>query len=120
MATLECMAAIPPIPGFHEVSRDTVPQGGIAGLRIYYQAKAGQRLVYTSGVLTDMFETAPVVDGLKLSWGGTASLFQQGKNRWILFWYEDNACHQYTIGGEGFSRVTFVKMLQDAGVLVKE
>jgi len=113
----ECVSPVKPLKGFVEVDRRAVPQGGVVGLQIFYDGPEGRTLTHTAGVLADMFETAPLVEDIPLTWGGTASLFRHARDKWILFWYEDNACRQYTIGGAGFSQEEFMRLLRDEGVL---
>lgn len=118
-AAVACVPALRPAGEFIEVSRREVPQGAIVGLQIFYQGADGERLVYTAGVLMDMYEEAPVARGLTLVSGGKASLFRGGEDRWILFWYANDACHQYTVGGDGFSRAAFMSLLRGTGVLAQ-
>ena len=120
VATMDCIPAVPPPPGFSEISRKKVPQGGIVGLQVMYKGPRGTGLIYTSGVMMDTYVDAPVLKELPLSWGGTASLFKSGEGRWILLWNENNACYQYTIGGDGFNRETFLRLLYDDGVLAQK
>lgn len=119
VATTACVPPLQPSPEFVEVTRREVPQGGIVGLRIFYQGPEEERLVYTAGVLMDMFETAPITGGLPLAQGGTASLFRPANDRWILYWTQSDACSQYTIGGDGFSRAAFMRLLRGTGVLAQ-
>lgn len=116
-ATLACVPPARPPTGYVELTHSLVPQGGIEGLQILFKGPAGQHLVYTAGVLMDLFQHAPVSDGLKLASGGTASLFERGKNRWILYWTQQDACYQYTVGGDGYTRAAFMKLLYAIGLL---
>jgi hypothetical protein len=116
-----CALSARPPSGYVEVAHEEVSHGGVNGdvngLRTIFKGRDGQHLVYTSGVLMDLYESAPVADGLKLVAGGTAALFDHGKGRWILYWTQNDACHQYTVGGDGFSRAAFMQLLYDIGVL---
>ena len=116
-ATIGCVPPARPARGFVEVTHSQVPQGGINGLQILFKGPDGQHLVYTSGVLMDLYQRAPESEGMKLATGGTAALFQRGKDRWILYWTQNDACYQYTVGGDGFSRADFLQLLYDTGVL---
>lgn len=120
-ATPGCVPSARLARGYVEVTHEQVPHGGVNGdvngLQMLFKGPDGQHLVYTSGVLLDLYERAPVSDGLKLATGGTAALFDHGKGRWILYWTQNDACHQYTVGGDGFSRAAFMQLLYDIGVL---
>lgn len=93
-----------------------VEQGPTLGVRTFYSAEGRRHIVYTAGVLMDFFEEPPTAK-LRLQDGSDAWLFGSSRNRWILFWYQDDACKQYSIGGEGLTRAAFVGQMRELGVL---
>lgn len=104
-------------PAYSKTRSQDVPQGNVTGARTYFSGPGARSLVYTAGALMDFFETAPVLEHIALSNGSRGSLFRDGSDRWILLWYQDDECKQYTIGGSGFSQKEFMRFLAEDGVV---
>ena len=105
------------VPDFYRVvGSEDVEQGATIGVRTFLSGPHGKSLVYTAGVLMDFFEEAPS-GTIELTAGKEGSLFRDGRVRWVLFWYQDDACKMYSIGGDGFSRVEFLDLMRELGRL---
>jgi len=64
----------------------------------------------------DFFEEPPEAE-VRLADGTDGWLFGGSRNKWILFWYQDDSCKQFSIGGQGFSRSQFISQMRELGVL---
>lgn len=102
--------------GFEEVSSEEVEQGSTIGVRTFLSGPHGKSLVYTAGVLMDFFEEAPS-STIELADGSDGSLFRDSKYQWILFWYQDDACKMYSVGGDGYSKEEFLGLMRELGRL---
>lgn len=118
-----CSLPYPAPAGWEAGATNRAEQGGHVGVEQVF-TRGQDVLVYSAGMLRDQFEEGPVQEGIPLSGGEEASLFafgeEVGGKGWTLFWYGPEPCKQYAIDGAGMSRATFVRALEDAGVLGPE
>jgi hypothetical protein len=102
--------------GFSEKLSEDVEQGPTLGVRTFFDGPRNRHIVYTAGVLMDFFEE-PADKKLQLEDGSDAWLFGSSGDRWVLFWRQPDACQQYSIGGQGFSRREFLQQVRELGLL---
>lgn len=111
-----CRMPVSAAAGFEETLIEDVEQGPTIGVRTFYSAPRDRHLVYTAGVLMDFFDDEPR-SKLKLRDGSDAWLFGAPGEKWILFWYQPDRCKQFSIGGEGFSKIEFLDLMRELGRL---
>jgi hypothetical protein len=111
-----CLMPVDVPEGFEAVGSDEVEQGATIGVRTFLEGTRDRSMVFTAGVLMDFFEEAPSEE-VALADGREGSLFRDGKDQWILFWYQDDACKQFSIGGSGFTREEFLGQMREMDLL---
>lgn len=113
---LVCEMPVEAPDGFEKITSEQVEQGPTVGVRTFYSAPNGRHIVFTAGVLMDFFEE-PHEAEVQLADGTDGWLFSGSKKKWILFWYQDDSCKQFSIGGQGFSRSEFMGQMRELGML---
>lgn len=113
---LVCEMPVEAPDGFEKITSEQVEQGPTVGVRTFYSAPNGRHIVFTAGVLMDFFEE-PHEAEVQLADGTDGWLFSGSRNKWILFWYQDDSCKQFSIGGQGFSRSEFMGQMRELGML---
>jgi hypothetical protein len=115
-AVLVCEMPVEAPHGFEKITSEQVEQGPTVGVRTFYSAPNGRHIVYTAGVLMDFFEEPPETE-VRLADGTDGWLFSGSGKKWILFWYQDDSCKQFSIGGQGFTRSQFIGQMRELGML---
>lgn len=111
-----CEMPVEAPPGLEMITSEQVEQGPTVGVRTFYSAPNRRHIVFTAGVLMDFFEE-PHEAKVRMADGTAGWLFSGSRKKWILFWYQDDSCKQYSIGGQGFSRSQFIGQMRELGVL---
>lgn len=117
---IRCEMSFEAPPGYELLNTQEEDQGLTTGVHSFYSGPNGRGLVFTAGVLMDMLENPTAADHIRLTNNARASITSGGKGRWILFWSQPDACHQYTIGAEGFTLDAFLRLLRKTEIVSSE
>ena len=73
-------------------------------------------LRFTSGISGEFGEGGSFAGSFPVPGGQEARLIGRGSD-WVLIWEADPPCVQRTVGGNGFRRSQFVRLLRDLGLI---
>ena len=101
--------------GFHITGSDEIRQVGWIAVRESYRDENGRALHVIVGLAGEFGEGLPAAGTLVLAGGGEARLVGEGTS-WLAVWDQGGPCSQRVVGGEGFGRGGFVRVLGELGV----
>lgn len=109
-----CEIGFSPPSGFSPAGSDEIPQEGWIAVRMSFRDDQGHTLHLTSGLAGEFGEGMPFRRIISLADGSDARLIGEATS-WLVAWETDPPCTERTIGGIGFGRNGFLRLLRAIG-----
>jgi hypothetical protein len=102
--------------GFQRFESFSEPYADHLGVRLGFRDQAGRELHVFSGIPGEFGEGLPPAGSLPIVTGEQAVLLGQDQV-WVLSWDTRGPCSARAVLGDGFPRPSFVRVLEEAGVV---
>lgn len=102
--------------GFRPTESFEDPYADHVGIRLGFVSDDGRELHYFAGIPGEFGEGLPVVSTVEAA-SGVEGPLQGSGTTWVLSWRAPGPCGVRAVLGSGFSQASFVRTLEDAGII---